>query len=131
MHSRLPLFFHKNWQTYCILRKNRIFAKKNNTMEAVILGTEVKFAVYVVADGFSMDDDDFSLMIMKGRTVVKEIEKSELVIEDGTYLMCLDTEEIGAGTFDLAVRAYVPDGHFPDGLRTEIERVSFINVRKL
>ena len=100
-------------------------------MEQAILGSEKKFAVEVIAEGFSMEDNDFSLSIMKGHNVVKEIAKSDLVVEEGTWLLCVDTTELGAGTFDLAVTAEVPDSHFPDLMRTEIERVQLLNVRKL
>lgn len=100
-------------------------------MEQAILGSERKFAVEIMAEGFSMDDNDFSLSIMKGRNSVKDIPKSELVVEDGTWLLCVDTSEIGVGNFDLAVFAEVPDSHFPDRRRTEIERVPLLNVRKL
>jgi hypothetical protein len=62
---------------------------------------------------------------------VKEIAKSDLVVEGGAWLLCVDTTELGAGTFDLAVIAEVPDSHFPDLMRTEIERVQLLNVRKL
>jgi len=100
-------------------------------MDAIIVGTEVKFAVSVEAQGFSMDDNDFTLYIMKGRNVVKEYQKSDLKVEGDTYLLCVDTNEIGIGTFDLAVNAQVPDVHFPDSYRTEIERVPLMNVKKL
>ena len=100
-------------------------------MEAIIVGTEVKFAVNIEAQGFSMDDNDFTLYIMKGRNIVKEYQKADMVVEDDTYLLCIDTNEIGIGTFDLAVNAQVPDGHFPDIYRTEIERVPLMTVKKL
>lgn len=100
-------------------------------MEQAILGSEKKFSVEVIAEGFSMENNEFSLRIMKGHNVVKEIAKSDLVVEEGTWLLCVDTAELGAGTFDLAVTAEVPDSHFPDLMRTEIERVQLLNVRKL
>lgn len=100
-------------------------------MEAIIVGTEVKFAVNIEAQGFSMADDDFTLYIMRGRNIVKEYSKSDLIVEDDTYLLCVDTEETGVGSFDLAVNAQVPDGHFPDSYRTEIERVPLMTVKKL
>lgn len=101
-------------------------------MEPVIIGTEVKFAVVISAEGFSMDDDDFTLYLMKGRNIIKEYKQIDLVIDfDGTHLLCIDTEEIGVGSFDLAVRAFVPDGNFPDGFRTELARVSLMTVKKL
>jgi hypothetical protein len=100
-------------------------------MESIIVGTEVKFAVNIEAQGFSMDDDDFTLYIMRGRNIVKEYSKSDLIVEDDTYLLCVDTEETGVGSFDLAVNAQVPDGHFQDSYRTEIERVPLMTVKKL
>lgn len=100
-------------------------------MEQAILGSEVKFSVQAVAEGFSMENDEFSVKIMKGRNAVKEFSKSDLVNEGGTFIMCIDTNEIGVGSFDAAVFAEVPDAHFADGYRTEIQRVQLLNVRKL
>lgn len=101
-------------------------------MDSVIIGTEIKFAIDITAEGFSMADNDFTLSIMKGRNVVKEYAKSDLVVDDDdTYILCIDTEDIGMGTFDLAVNAQIPDQHFPDGLRTEIERISLMTVKRL
>lgn len=100
-------------------------------MESVILGTEVKFAVNITADGFDMGTDDFTVMIMKGHNVVKTYDKAELVLSGEVYLLCIDTEDVGVGNFDVAVNAQVPDQHFADGFRTEIERVSLMTVKKL
>ena len=127
----LRFFSHKITRLVAVLEKSSTFAENKIVMEQAILGSEKKFAVEVIAEGFSMEDNDFSLSIMKGHNVVKEIAKSDLVVEDGTWLLCVDTSELGAGTFDLAVTAEVPDSHFQDMKRTEIERVQLLNVRKL
>lgn len=100
-------------------------------MEAVFLGTEIKFAVEVTCEGFDMETDDFTCLIMKGHNVVKEYPKSALIVEGDSYILCIDTNDIGTGNFDLAVNAQVPDGHFPDSYRTEIERVSLMTIKKL
>lgn len=100
-------------------------------MDSVILGTELKYAIELTSQGFSMEHDDFTVYIMKGRNIVKEYAKSDLVVEDGTWLLCVDTTEIGLGSFDIAAKAEVPDDHFADGFRTEIERVQAFNVKKL
>lgn len=100
-------------------------------MTQAYLGSEKKFSVEISAQGFDMDEDDFTLLIMKGHNAVKEVRKSELVVDNGTYLLCIDTNEIGTGNFDLAVVAEVPDSHFGDTKRTEIERVSLLTVKKL
>ena len=100
-------------------------------MEQAILDSEVKFAIEATAEGFSMVDDDFVVYILKGRNIVKEYAKADLVYDGETFLLCVDTAEIGVGSFDVALKAYVPDAHFADGFRTEIERVQLLNVRKL
>ena len=100
-------------------------------MEQAILDSEVKFAIEATAEGFSMEDDDFVVYILKGRNIVKEYSKTDLVHEGEAFLLCIDTAEIGVGSFDVALKAYVPDNHFEDGYRTEIERVQLLNVRKL
>lgn len=100
-------------------------------MESVFLGTEIKFAVNVTCEGFDMGTDDFTVMIMRGHNVVKELAKEDLVVSGEAYLLCIDTNEIGAGAFDVAVNAQVPDQHFADGFRTEIEKVSLMTVKKL
>lgn len=108
-----------------------VFLRKIKDMESVIVGTEIKFSVEATAEGFDMSKDDFSVKIMKGHNVVKEYAKDDLVVEGGTYLLCIDTTETGVGNFDAAVVAQVPDGHFPDGFRTEIVRQQLLTVKKL
>lgn len=100
-------------------------------MDIAIIGSELKYAIEITAQGFSMDDDDFTVYIMKGRNIVKEYAKSDLKVENGTYLLCINTEEVGLGSFDVAAKAEVPDDHFEDGFRTEIERVQAFSVKKL
>ena len=73
-------------------------------MESVIIGTEVKFAVSIKAQGFDMAEDNFTLSIMKGRNVVKEYSKSDLVVDDDTYLLCVDTEGINRQPFRLTIK---------------------------
>lgn len=131
--SSVFLFFSTKIVDLLQLEKKVVLLRKIFVivMESIIVGTEVKFAVNIEAQGFSMDDDDFTLYIMRGRNIVKEYSKSDLIVEDDTYLLCVDTEETGVGSFDLAVNAQVPDGHFPDIYRTEIERVPLMTVKKL
>lgn len=101
-------------------------------MDQIFVGTELKFAVHLTAEGFDMDRDYFLLEITRGSKVIKSYEKSDLVIdEDGTYLMCVDSKEIGVGSFDILITAEIPDGHFPDGYRTEIHKQSLITVKKI
>lgn len=101
-------------------------------MDSVILGTEVKYALDVVCEGFDIEEDNFVVYIMKGHNIVKEYSKSQLELsDDDVYLICVDTAELGTGNFDVAVKAEVHDMNFGDGYRTEIAREPLFNVRKL
>lgn len=130
-HIRFRFFLRTKSKSYLQLGKKVVLLRKILAMDSVILGTELKYAIELISQGFSMDEDDFTIYIMKGRNIVKEYAKSDLRVENGTYLLCINTEEIGLGSFDVAAKAEVPDDHFPDGFRTEIERVQVFNVKKL
>ena len=84
--------------------------------------TELKFSLDITSEGFSMDSDDFKVVIRstKGRM---EIGKSEMILtEDGEYLFTVDTSVLGTGDYYAYIIAYVPDEDFDDGLRTEVTK---------
>ena len=82
--------------------------------------TELKYALTITAEGFSMDDDDWKVEIIGGRGKVT-LEKKDC-FDDGAghWFFTLNSEAVGAGQPILAVTAYVPDEDFADGLRTEV-----------
>ena len=85
-------------------------------------GTELKFQLEITADGFSMQDDDFKVVI-KNIKNEKEIRKEEMILtDDERYLFTIDTGELGTGEYWLTTIAYVPDDDFDDGLRTEVRK---------
>lgn len=91
-------------------------------------GTELKYMLNIEAQGFSMDDDDFEVTLISNRKRVT-IKKDEMVIdEQGHFLFCFDTELLGTGDIILEITAYVPDDDFPDGLRTEKNKMMLCRV---
>jgi hypothetical protein len=85
-------------------------------------GTELKFALDIDIEGFSMDSDDFKVTIKNTKKQI-EIKKSDmLVTENDEYLFTVDTAEMGTGDYYLITTAYVPDSDFQDGLRTEVQK---------
>lgn len=99
--------------------------------DKIFVGTELKFKIDIEAEGFSMENDDFNVVIQR-RNVKKTFQKSDLVNDgEGNYYVCFDTAEFGVGTISAVVTAYVPDTDFPDGLRTEVYAMDLVNINKV
>lgn len=99
--------------------------------DKIFVGTELKFKIEIEAEGFSMETDDFNVVVQR-RNVKKTFQKSDLVNDgEGGYYVCFDTAEFGVGTISAVVTAYVPDTDFPDGLRTEVYAMDLVNIYKV
>lgn len=74
-----------------------------------------------------MDNYDFSCVFYtsaKGEYSYIDIPKSSMKkIDSDNYVACLNTSNIGVGELRNKVTAYIPDGDFEDGFRTEISDV--------
>ena len=96
----------------------------------IYLGTELKFALEIESEGFSMDTDDFKVVIKsvkKKKEIV--IPKEEMLLDENEkYLFTIDTEVLGVGDYWIYVYAYVPDEDFPDGIRTEVQKLHLCGV---
>ena len=88
-------------------------------LDEIFIPTEVKFAFKIEADGFSMDDDDFNVVV-KGSTGSVTLEKDDCFDDgEGHWYFAFDSSDVGPGQPVATVTAYVPDTDYPDGLRTE------------
>lgn len=100
--------------------------------DGIYVGTELKFAVTVTSPGFSQNDDDWTVTIMRGP---KEIvfTKEDLVYDstEDQWYVCFDSAFFGSGDVYAVVTAYVPDGDFEDGLRTEVTKVLLLKVESI
>ena len=89
-----------------------------------VLGTEFKLNVHLEPiDGLHMSDYDFecSFYVYTNRTVV--IPKSKMrKVDNDNYIVVIEQEDayrIGRGKINVEITAYIPDGDFSDGTRTE------------
>lgn len=106
-------------------------------MADFIKGTEIKFAVNIEAQGFSMDTDDFDLEVITPRESVKGYKNppqgtsTDLVVfketvtpEEGdpvsTWYAILDTTDLTIGQMRVVATAHIPDANANDGIRNEI-----------
>lgn len=95
------------------------------------LGTELKYAVDMVASGFSMADDDFEVKLVRGSKSIT-ITKDRMIVDgQGQYYICFDSADLGPGLVTAVVVAHVPDLDFPDGFRNEIQMVDLVNIKNV
>ena len=86
-------------------------------------GTELKFKVTLECPGFSMENDDFSLDIVSGKTKVT-LEKEDLAVvgEEGSkeYYAYVETDDMPTGNVKVIATAFVPDEEATGAIRKEI-----------
>lgn len=93
------------------------------------IGSEYKINVHVEPlDGLHMADYDFECEFYAySRIKVIRLRKDDMLPVDNDNYIAIITSEmsktIGRGMVKLRFKAYIPDGDFPDGLRTEISEV--------
>lgn len=88
----------------------------------IYLGTELKLNISVEpVDGLTMDDYDFNVDVYCTPKKTVHAEKDKCVrVDDSNYIVLVDTNIVGTGDLTCKVTAYIPDGDFPDSLRTEV-----------
>ena len=100
-------------------------------MENAYIGTELKFIIEITADGFSMVDDNFTVLLKRGG-FSKLFEKGDLIQDDeDNFYVCFDSAEFGKGLITAVVTAYVPDEDFDDGFRTEVQKFDLIKIESV
>lgn len=100
--------------------------EQNVNLERTITfkGTDLKYLLKIESEGFSMDNDDFKVVLRNSFGTKKvEIEKSQMLKSgDDGYIFTFSTDDVGTSEITMTTIAYVPDADFEDGIRTEVER---------
>lgn len=91
-------------------------------MDKVFLGTELKLNVNIESMGdVTMDNYDFVVTVYCSTSKAIIIPKADAIrVDESNYIVRIDTTTIGAGKLKCKVEAELPDGDFPDQLRTEV-----------
>ena len=104
-------------------------------VQVVPLGSDVKIAFTVnLPDDLLLKDVDFSGKVYNSmkKDVEKEFEKADcIMIEDGkAYVILVDTDELGVGSYLLKVTVQIPDTDYARGYRKEVVQINpHISVR--
>lgn len=99
-------------------------------METRFLGEEVKIKVWVTpVDGMTLADFNWRVKLWTRRSRAVEVWKAECIPQDDkSYIVRLDTAEVGPGVLKLKAIADVPDGDFIDGDRKAIGYIEVIKI---
>lgn len=83
------------------------------------VGTELKIAINIQCEGFSMDDNDWTCTVKRcNKSIVCDRNTNSAYDGENWYLL-VDTSILGKGMYVLIVDIDVPDTDFPDLLRHE------------
>lgn len=109
-------------------------------------GAEIKFAIELTAEGFSMDSDDFDIEVASPRNSV--VGHKNATIDDDTdvvifketitsggqatsaWYAIVDTKNLSPGDLRVIGTAYVVDSNANDGIRKEIAVAPFGKLLK-
>lgn len=94
------------------------------TIDKYWIGTDLKFAISIKANGFDMDDNDYEITLCCGSKRVP-VAKSDIVDgedEQGepTHFLLIDTTQFPSGVLRIVVTAKVPDDDFETLVRREV-----------
>ena len=103
----------------------------NSTTERAWVGTGLKFAITITAEGFSQEDDDWKVIFQCGRKTIEVTKADASIGEDDTFYVNVDTSLLGAGTLTAITYAYVPDEDWDGGFRTEVDKQELLYVKEV
>lgn len=85
-------------------------------------GTELKLNVSIEPiDGLEMENYDFDIEVFALPPRVLTFKKSDAIrVDANNYIILVDSNLIRTGEIKCKVTAYIPDGDFKDGFRTEV-----------
>lgn len=94
------------------------------------VGTDLKFAITLTAEGFDMDDDSYHIVVVCGDKRVT-VDKSDIVSDGSDHFLLIDTSQFGPGIVRMIVYADVPDSAFSDGTRREVAAMDLCQIKKV
>ena len=101
-------------------------------------GSGLKWAVNMTCEGFSMDEDDWTITVTRGNKSIVFTPDNAIheVTETGgdetsQWYICIDSSELGPGEMYIIFDAFVPDEDFDSGIRHEIQKYRLITVKSL
>lgn len=96
--------------------------------QTVTLGSEEKVVFDAdLPDTLTLQDVSFTATVYNSsdKNKAKTYKKEDcLVLEDGRYMVLIDTKELGIGMYMLRLDIQIPDADFPDGFRKVVVKIN-------
>lgn len=103
----------------------------NKNQERAWVGTGLKFAITITAEGFDQDNDDWSVKFVCGRNTIEMAKEDMSISEDGAFIANVDTSLLGAGTLSVITYAHVPDEDWEQGYRVEVDKQDILYIKEV
>lgn len=92
------------------------------------IGSQIKILIAAsLPDNLTLFDVDFDVVVYNDdkKDQQKKYKKTECILTDESdYVVLLDSDELGVGTYMVKLTVYIPDTDFPDGHRKEVIRIN-------
>ena len=107
----------------------RLTSATDGDVQTVTLGSDVKIAFTAdLPDGLLLKDVDFTMKVINMSEKDKDVEVSKadciMTDEGASYVVLVDSEELGIGTLMLRLTVFIPDTDYQSGTRKEVIKIN-------
>lgn len=103
-------------------------AARGERMMNYTLGSQLKILIAAeLPDNLEMLDVDFEVVVYNddAKDKTKVYAKTDCILTDeGDYVVLVDSDELGVGTYMVKATFQIPDSDFPTGYRKEVVRIN-------
>ena len=101
---------------------------KSQRISTYTIGSQIKILIAAsLPDNLTLFDVDFDVVVYNDdkKDQQKKYKKTECILTDESdYVVLVDSDELGVGTYMVKLTVYIPDTDFPDGRRKEVIRIN-------
>lgn len=101
---------------------------KSQRISTYTIGSQIKILIEaVLPDSLTLLEVDFDVVVYNDdkKDQQKKYKKTECILTDESdYVVLVDSDELGVGTYMVKLTVYIPDTDFPDGRRKEVIRIN-------
>lgn len=101
---------------------------RSQRISTYTIGSQIKILIAAtLPDNLTLFDVDFDVVVYNDdkKDQQKKYKKTECILTDESdYVVLVDSDDLGVGTYMVKLTVYIPDTDFPDGRRKEVIRIN-------
>lgn len=101
---------------------------KSQRISTYTVGSQIKILIEAtLPDNLTLFDVDFDVVVYNDdkKDQQKKYKKTECILTDESdYVVLVNSDELGVGTYMVKLTVYIPDTDFPGGRRKEVIRIN-------